>query len=389
MSSLPLVKKLSGINRVYYWNNFLGRKILLLGESHLEEGGCERCRDMGWSCNDVDNFILKIVKSKTICLDFFIEEGLEIHPSSSLLRGNHSDTTVFKDYGLYDLDEIKQYSKTEPSQTISRSRGIWGQQLGNKIKIGVLGGSYPYLRIHKWDLRLLYEYDKSEVPKQVITRIWRHPLAPHILDNIRPISSWLYSHLTEDGDIDFNLIFDSFFSYFCYEIIDADGPRGYKSVVNSFLYTIKQPIPQESIVVINYVKKKIRKQLDKLDKGDIINKKNVLNSFKKTWLDNIVPNIEEMNWFCLSLFCFTSDIYLISRMLTKFDSNKRDIEGCSNIVCKNIVLYGGFRHIDFVNYFLTNLGELGKKDIYRPSVIKVNDNINDQCITLPRIFKFF
>ena len=351
-----LIDKISGVKELQYYLNVtnLNIKILLLGETH-KTGKCDEC--FYPSCMSVDIFIYYLALKKTECIDFFIERMYN-KPKPFTYYGGAKEKS--------NSDGIHSIS----NQTIESSNEFWEKRKSN------LGRDIP-IRIHNWDARiyhtkkLLNDPDNmySILPEYHINIWWK-------LFNKDKHGSFILSRLSEDKKKKMKDAFKylktnvsntvSLKDIILY-IADYTWGDNLDKVINivETYYILCGGKPINNKIDIIPVSYSINKQLNKLNKSLDFNKHLIKNAYKNAWYHECVtPDSEFIDPMDISLF--SSDLYLLGRMFRTYNMERHinnTPKGCETTnYPKNIIVYGGAKHIRIINNTLKIL--LGERPLY-------------------------
>lgn len=332
--------RLSGVNDFYFFTNVMGRKILLLGESHDFEGMCNPTDDTYL----IEDYLWDLSVNAPECLDIFIERP---RYASSVPKHRSRD---------------KPYSPLE--------------NIEKKFELSELPSN---LRLHQVDIRHYYNPDKGVYPdrffllNEVIDGISFKTISD---DGIKGIKKYVEEH-HED--------MESIAKY----LMGVDTTRQNRTHYHNFVIEIAKIGHIEHRYSQKYddafllaIHTEIHKRLNKLDPR--INRQEFIDSIIETFT-------EEMNTFdsyetLRDLTDIIMNTYTLLRLFTHFDRSKsRGPVGCQNMNIKNCIIYSGSAHSSFFSQFIYTLGSYDSPDI--GDYYNVEDS--DKCIIFKEPFDFF
>ena len=343
----PELRYLNGVNLFYYYPNIYGRKVLLLGEEHIP-GGWDKCNEVD-GCMNINTYISNLIDIKRGCIDFYLEDR---YPN---VMSGGSESSV-----KLDLDTTRNY---------------WDSKIISNPNI-------PYLRLHKWDLRLDH--------KGKITTPWNSVYNSIKKQDVSNITKWI-----RDKNKTIDYLLENVARYtICRKINGIDIDLVHEFILHICKIDLNQ-FPGKITWNIMYDKnrKKIKKAVDKLSETIDVDSDILINKFIEYWIITIKKHIDNnipediIGDFGL----LTTDLYLLSRIFTtfKYDTdNKRDRTpvGCGDEYSfpKNIILFGGKNHIKFIK---------GMIHILYPEILEpMSDDVDmsgNKCIELNRPTQFF
>ena len=332
--------RLSGVNDLYFYTNVLGRKILLLGESHDFEGMCSPTEDTYL----VEDYLWDLSVNAPECLDIFIERP------------------------RYASDIPKHRSRDKPSSPL--------EKIEKKFESSELPSN---LRLHQVDIRHYYDLKKSVYPDrfflldEVIDGIRTKTISD---DGIRNIKLFVKEHI-EDMEM------------IAKYLIGIDTTPQNKTHYHNFVIDIAKSghiehryYQERDDAFLHAIHKEIHKRLNKLDPR--INGKEFVNSIIETFTEeiNTINPYETLR----DLTDIIMNTYTLLRLFTHFDQSKSHGPiGCQNMDIKNCVIYSGSAHTLFFSQFIRLLGSYDSPDI--GEYHDVDDD--DKCIIFEEPFDFF
>lgn len=322
---------LSGINDIAFFRDVMGKRILLLGESHDFEGICSNKQLKSTGSFSVEKWLYQLSQNSPECLDIFIEYP---HKPLSSVKVTHDSpiariSNTFKECGYNKSCNIEQ------------------------------------LRFHQVDIR-------------------RHDVIH---------SFGIHTVLDEDGDVkDENvkdqqkfLKHEKLYSQHKTTIINyalsLDKSVKSRNVYVKYFYGIMDIFfeiddkTQDEILQTHLrFMKIIDKELIKLDKSKISRAK-LLKSLRDVYTNMTNNNIYEI------LFMIPMDLYVLSRIFILFDKTKmnRSVSGCRDSKyseIKNVIICSGGAHTDIYKDFMLNCFH------QQPTF---SDNKDDKCIMIKSI----
>lgn len=348
--TLPLCRRitnLSGPSHVFFYPNVLGRKILILGESHHNKGLCQPKTDM----YEVHQWLYDLCLQAPECVDLFIEQP----------------------YMRLDKEELKR-----PSYLKS------GDHYHNQLK----NYTCPLLAITN-TFQICYNFNKTACQEQFTHLRYHYSDSRQVRDQesswISPISLWLTQkpELTKFYDPTFDHMREIIYEYLLTMNDTHESKQVYESylsVVSTYLYGSIDPYMSKKSRYDTYLSKYfmiIKKELGKLDKT--INKERFLGSLKQTYMNDLPKDLIN------HLIVLQQDLYLLIRVFITFDSTKlkRGPLNCRDPQPKNIIIYTGSSHS--FNYY-SFLKIFANTD---PSIVLDAPKNESQCVSFPEPFDFF
>lgn len=341
MNSSRRLKQLSGPYLFAFYPNLIGRRILLIGETHHIQDLCPiTVSDPKNGLYEIHDWLFDLTKNAPECVDLFIEQDYLL--KSNIVNNAQSISLPLSKYNapIHAIrDRFKNCYTPDP-----------------KIKIKCHSNQ---LRYHYIDVRA------------------------YVKTFIQPYSEW--------HDAGFNIIEKSFhldskywhvrqilFSY----ILGIDRSQFALNLINMYNTDLAKllGVTYDESKNNNYMKiyySNIDKEIRKLDPRLHINR--FLKSIMQTYLDQ--SNILSC------LFLSHQDIYFMLRLFTIYDQKKMDRgpTQCHDLQYqknKNVVVYTGANHtqiyIDILNKYFTTL----------PTIYIKNSNVS-QCLKFDKPFDFF
>ena len=309
---------ISGINRLYYYNKF-GKRILLLGELHLNNG----CQSTDENVVDVSDYIIGLVDTipEDECLDVFLE-------------GTYKKNSV-----------ITSFSSLGRTTSALRTKSAFDETKN--------------LRVHYSDPRYI-EQDGF---------IYVYPFTSALSSLKRAGMLKQFQQLVSKDDM-LNAI------DYLLTIKQVKNRKYFLKIFKVFqeLGMIDQDLvdsisPWEEIYF-----KVVNKELSKLDKSTISKKlliSNLSNAYRhmaETLLETGDPYWEIFGLLTL----IPIDIYNLSRMFVLFDDKPNDI--CNKPTVDNIIIFTGSVHISVYEYFLNISFEM------KPEIFSSNESKHNLCL---------
>lgn len=310
---------ISGINSLMYYKD-LGKRILLLGETHSTEGMCKQPTK---NIVEISKYVKKLADEipDDECLDLFFE-------------------------GTYK----KIFDTTEDSGlSITRNKLI-ESSLGDPMRI----------RVHHTDLRffsraiypVVFFLDSFAKTKSDIPQAFQNLLPENELFNI----------------IDYLLI-----------INQEENRKYFLKLFEIFNESTTDKISENSIK--SWEKryfKTINKELNKLDQS--LMTKEILLSYLSVTYRQITDKIssitkDEYAKVMVLLLALPMDVYNLSRMFIRFDNKYRNV--CNKPTVDNVIIYTGSLHtIIYEHFFNITFG-------INPIIRHVNTSIVNLCLSVP------
>ena len=363
----PKLKKMTGFHHLAYFDNLPGgRKILLLGEFHDKYRGCPTCTQQE-GCSVVTDYLKKLdqaAKKAGRCLDVFVESHK--HTKDKLGGGKKPK----KKYQIENVIDLR-INFTDLTQVEKNTR-------------------YPNTRFHDWDLRHLNHGYRA------------HDFVVPVVDVFQPTKK-------QDQKVAKERIISSFNKYpgtlrEKARLIFNYYATGYQlSKSEPFVTSLIKLIPgyteaklKQNIKHIEYVRYKIQKALEKIDKrlDPYFTKKSLFDRYFDVWwrsflkktrspADIIELRFDNALHFFLFTSCFMTDLYLFARMFSVFQKSKKtEGVGCQKqMYPKNIIVYGGSVH--------TQLAGILIQDIFGEYTYRSYVNPIASCIEFTEAMQFF
>ena len=335
----PVLKKMSGISQLYYHKLPNGNRYLLLGENH-DPGRCQPCAKE--DCMNVDQYVTALVAQQRECIDFFIEDAIVRR----------------------DRTHIRQTPNKVPGgvQGIDSSREYW-----NDMDVD---GTYavPYLRIHGWDLRQNKENPLNEgiwftlFTNINMNELHKFPTLEQIFPNktmkeiIGSVADFTWGDHLRDAVPIVRKIFEVYGG--------GELTKDIKSAIMS-------------------IRKQTKKALSKISDLLQIPVPELKSIYKEVWIEYTVLKPKNK---IVGFLTFSTDIYLFSRMFTKFknENMSRGPRGCKQTETpKNVIVYGGAEHIIKIHGLFQR--------IFKTSLqySKVERKLSIQCVRFDEPKQFF
>jgi hypothetical protein len=351
----PKLKKMTGFHHLAYFDNLPGgRKILLLGEFHNKYLGCPTCTQQE-GCSIVTDYLKNLdqaAKKAGHCLDVFVESMK--HKKDKLGGGKKPK----KKYQIENVTDLRK-NFTDLTQVEKNTR-------------------YPNTRFHDWDLRYLY-------------------YGLDVIDFVFPVLDVFQPTKKQDQEVAKKRIVSSFNEYpgslrEKVRLIFNYYATGYQlSKSQAFVTSLIKLIPgyteaklQQNIKHIEYVRYKIHKAVEKIDKrlNPYFTRKSLFDRYFDVWWRNFLKktrspadiielSVDNARIFFMFTSCFFTDLYLFARMFSVFRKSKQtEGVGCQKqMYPKNIIVYGGSVHTQLVGILIHDIfGEFTHRSYVNPSV---------------------
>ena len=421
------LKRLSGANTLYYYNvEGISKKILLLGEVHLS-GGCNNCNnnETGNNCYSIDNYIDKLLDTKSLCIDFYKETYY--FGSNTLLGGsytNHSlddsytywknksnlsnirihnwdlrhmgyidsngNPEIHHNYFCYWINNVNKYRQDmigrpdytfkiieNPVDLILELKTVYPDL---NLEISVSGDDNQNSEAVDWWLTTytgeinnyfaaIYDYISSDKENELLlnSKEYSWNIVQSLHDKLNQSLNYNYSISSEDIKIEGKML-------------NMSINKTNKSFRKASKYYIKEP----NLLRLIYLKFWIDLIKDEM-------KVLILNGIDKTkqkYTVSLPLNINSTSLVELLTLPIT-DLYLLYRMFTVFDNtpekNTKSPSGCKNVFTpENIIVYAGATHVSLINHLLIYIY---KK---QPTIIKENEmKASQKCINFDSLVELF
>ena len=370
----PFVNKLTGLREVQYYTGLpRNRTILLLGENHDTDHGCDSCLQRKEGCWLVTDYIKQLDRSRQECIDFFIEDakilGYDQYRDITSVQGGA------KSRGNYQIESIETLRSNFTDQ-----------------EVAYLNRIYPHTRFHHWDLRQFRPRGRGIQPRDTesILNLW-------LVVGQGRYTSKLQRYFNKTTQaIDLQTKMRYFYNYY----VTGENLRNSEKFIDDLLH-VSGYSPQE--IKTNkrraaYIRYKVQKEVDKIDPElePYFAGENLYSLYFDIWFEQLRGNLryyppfkplsgEDIDTILRQVGLFVTDIYLFARIFIKFsDSKATTVIGCQNPVYqypKNIIVYGGAGHIRMINLITSRLFGL-------PNIDKSSPHL-ESCIEFDRPVQFF
>lgn len=322
---------LSGPHTFTFFNNIMGKKILLLGETHVVRLLCNPKTLKQQNIFEVQDWFVQISKNSPSCIDIFTESPYKQDLNSSLECKSKT---------------IKGY-KSPLDAVICKMDNL--QKTNNLPK---------YLRYHNIDTRGYGGYSSMIL------------LDFHFRDHKMP-------KLSQKAQVQIEQSKKTILSY----LLSIDTSKHPQLVYRNYIkYMLKLVGHNFNILDVNEMDewenryfKYINKGLSKMDKD--IDKTRFLNVLLEIYM-------EEFDIYT-SLLNIPMDLYCLIRLFIKFDETKlkRGPQSCDNLSINNVIIYTGDNHARLYRLFLEKYFNTQPKLTIQ--------NKKTQCILLNNKFDLF
>lgn len=328
-TSMPRsLKILSGPFEFVFYKDVMGKRILLLSEAHMVTHVCKKESEM----YEEHNWLYDLAKTSDKCLDIFVENYYRF-------RFNKPDN---------DVKNLESYQN--PISAITAKLG---------------GVKFDTTRYHYSDLRFV---DDSEniLMLGIIPLIVKHNSNNKIMKKVESIASHEDNKKVMEYVLGINRTTSSIKHYHDY-YIKLYGALNNKKRINDKAET-------------NYLKiidKRIKKLDPKIDKAKFLNT-----------LVDIETKYEEEQPISAILSAMM-DVYLLTRLFTKFKVKNRGPESCKKAdIVENAIIHAGQYHCltyeKFFNLYFNALPTFAIKNTYNYTT-----KYYDQCIRFKNPFDFW
>jgi len=408
---------LNGPTSLYYYPNIKGKKILLLGEYHINEDRCDKQVSKVFNPNeeyimDPLSLIMHLAKmnEKTNnCLDFFLEDGYytknHIIDSSKIPKSDSNSYNVTTQINLIrsalyltDCGPIKGKIKNKNKNIVK-----------NKLKKCPNGFRYHYFDIMHYQLD-----DKNKYHDNVfITLLRYYDLFENYIINSSNINF-------TDKKTAFNYTFSIYIYLIGFKKLKKEYNLGKKYYKDILKYVVDNGYLQEkcnchpdckiiyeimSIRQTEEIANKIYKQIKNIDNKYFTSKElinywkykieiaiydNTITTNSKDQIEKIYDSLNIYDSFVMIMRMAYTDTYTIARMFRKF-TPKRKIKNCEGKKSlQNIIHYSGGAHTESIRNFIEWKFKISPEISINPDYNKSNYDILtiNQCLYIPKFNPF-
>lgn len=319
-----------------FFDNVLGKRILLLGETHDFDNICDESLD----AYPVDEYLWDLATVSPKCLDIFIERP------------------------HYGKSVPKHHSRENPQSPLD--------QIERKFEVSELP---PNLRLHQIDLRHYFDPSQDVFPDRLF-------IYHEIISEMNHFKTYASDKIIKIEAV--MTKYEPLLKTLAKYLIGMDVSQKAQTLYHNLARELSEVagVPwrynrEYDDKVIQSFHKEIAKRLLKLDPR--INKKEFMTALIETLL-------EESRDFLEDLLAFVMDTYTLLRLFTRFDKSKtRGPSICQDVNIENCIIYSGSYHTNFYYQFLTTFFD----DINQPDLGSHQEDTDDKCYEFETPFDFF
>jgi hypothetical protein len=335
------LKELSGPSKFYYFNNVIGKRVLLLGEAHDNKGLCNPTPQT----YEVHQWLSDLAVNAPDCLDIFVEKSYQMDKNMIPI--------------IKKLKPLAQYDS--PGQGIKNVFNVC-QTANIKAKKNCLSSQ---LRYHYIDVRGF----KGSVKSPFLE--WYLKLGAKEFYKAGKIAQQFF-----DSNYQLKV---TIYKY----ILGLDRTSGARIVFETYLDTMSQILeqPWDKQALTSYMElyyNLIDNETKKM--SSVVSKSKFFKVLLQIYLDS-QSDIDS------TAFIIPQDVYFLLRLFMRFDKAKlnRGPAGCqaeTNYKVQNAIVYGGGHHIKIYERFIRRYFGI------QPN-ISIANNYDNKCIQFSNPFDFF